>query len=424
MKSNIKLCINLVLLSCLAFFNSVVAQNPDTVKVLFIGNSFTSQNDLPALFSQLSQGAGKNVVVASHMPGGISVGDTVQGTSAHMNNPLVYSLIRSNQWDYLVLQDNQGRFCLGYGQFPASSLVIEGHLKIRDSLLFYNPCAKVIWYAGFGPKHGYPPYGNTGEALIDSIYRNYQFLLDTAGQIIAPIGPAFIRVISGYPSINLWGPDEVHPSLYGSFLVANVLYTTIFKNSPINSPYNPGISITEDTLLKNLAFQTTIDSLYHSGLIYFTPAIVRAGNTLSVSGYQNCNWYFNGSPYVTNNCTAFINQSGVYSAYVSDTNGCGYLTLEYPFLLSEISEYFNNAFNNLLLYPNPVINHSTININFSFTKSIEIDFYNCTGQLTLTRHLSPGQNKVNISGLNDGIYFVTFKSEKFFKSQRLIIKNN
>ena len=33
---------------------------------------------------------------------------------------------------YLVLQDNQGRFCLGYGQFPSSSLVIEGHLKIHS----------------------------------------------------------------------------------------------------------------------------------------------------------------------------------------------------------------------------------------------------------------------------------------------------
>ena len=66
----------------------------DTTKVLFIGNNFTSSNNLPNLFQQLAQGAGHNVVIASHMPGGISVGDVSQRTSAHMNNPYVYSLMK------------------------------------------------------------------------------------------------------------------------------------------------------------------------------------------------------------------------------------------------------------------------------------------------------------------------------------------
>ena len=118
-----------------------------------------------------------------------------------MNNPLVYDLIRSNDWDYLVLQDNQGRFVDNYGVFPASSLVIEGHIKIRDSLLYYHPCAKMIWFAGWGPKAGFPPYASTGSALIDKIYSNYRFLLDTAGQVIAPIGPAWNRIISNYPNV-------------------------------------------------------------------------------------------------------------------------------------------------------------------------------------------------------------------------------
>jgi hypothetical protein len=49
----------------------------------------------------------------------------------------------------------------------------------------------MIWFAGFGLKYGFPPYGNTGVALIDSIYYNYQYLNDTALPIIAPIGTAF-----------------------------------------------------------------------------------------------------------------------------------------------------------------------------------------------------------------------------------------
>lgn len=65
-----------------------------------------------------------------------------------MNNPVVYENIRSDKWDYVVLQDNQGRFVLDYAQFPSSSLVIQGHQQIRDSVLKNNPCAKMVWFEG------------------------------------------------------------------------------------------------------------------------------------------------------------------------------------------------------------------------------------------------------------------------------------
>jgi hypothetical protein len=413
-----------IIFCTILIFKISIAQSFDTTKVLFIGNSFTSQNNLPSIFQQLAQSANKKVVIASHMPGGISVGDISQGTSAHMNNPLVYSLIKSNDWDYLVLQDNQGRFCLGYGQFPASSLVIEGHLKILDSLLFYHPCAHVLWYAGFGPKYGYPPYGNTGAALIDSIYHNYQYLHEMAGQIIAPIGPAFLRIITGFQSINLWGPDDTHPSLYGSFLIANVLYTTIFKSSPITSSYNPGISLSEDSLLKNIAFQTTIDSLHNTGLLNITPNINQIGNTLSVNGYPNCNWFYNNMPYISNNCSIIINQSGVYSANVSDINGCNLNTLEQTYFLTEVSEISENDNNTIILYPNPAINQNNLNVKNRFNESIEISFYNILGEIVLTKVLNSNQNQVNILNLKNGIYLVTFKSENISRKQKLIIKNN
>jgi len=49
-----------------------------------------------------------------------------------MYNPQVYALIKSNDWDYLFLQDRQSRFTMSRGVFPGDSNIIEGHLKIRD----------------------------------------------------------------------------------------------------------------------------------------------------------------------------------------------------------------------------------------------------------------------------------------------------
>ncbi len=395
----------LVVISILIVMN---CKGQDTTKVLFIGNSFTSQNNLPALFSQIAQSTGDAVVVASHMPGGVSVGDISQGTSAHMNNPLVYSLIRSNNWDYLVLQDNQGRFCLNYGQFPSSSLVIEGHIKIRDSLLFYHPCAHIIWYAGFGPKNGYLPYASTGSALIDTIYQNYQFLRDTAGQIIAPIGPAFQKIISGYPSVNLWDTDDTHPSLNGSFLIANVIYTTIFKKSPILCSYNPGLASNVDSLLKNTAYQTTFDSLYNTGLLSSTPQISQTNNDLIVSGYQSCNWYFNDSPYASNNGTATITQPGSYYAITTDNNGCTFRTFEQSYILTGLEENSLDRNSNSIVYPNPAQEY----IHIKAPQDTEIQILNIEGQLLHEIKINTQETTISLRNFSKGIYIIKIKDEK------------
>lgn len=409
------------LIIIIVFVINTTCQAQDTTKVLFIGNSFTSHNNLPALFSQLTQGSGKNVVIASHMPGGVSVGDIAQGTSAHMNNPLVYSLIRSDDWDYLVLQDNQGRFCLGYGQFPSSSLVIEGHIKIRDSLLFYHPCAHMIWYTGFGFKDGYLPYASTGTALIDTIYNNYQFLRDTAGQIIAPIGPAFKRIISGFPSINLWDTDDTHPSLYGSYLTANVLYTTIYKSSPINSSFNPGISPTEDSLLKTIGYQTTIDSLKYTGLIDITPEINQVGNTLSVSGFQNCNWFFNGNPYLSNNCTINMNQSGNYYAIVTDINNCEFITLEQTYSIVNGLEY-SSVDKNFQISPNPANDFFYLNSDLLDNSNRLVEIFDVMGNLVKSGIIEQKQQRISVEDLSNGVYLLVIKSNNISEKLKLLIQ--
>ena len=139
----------------------------DTTHVLFIGNSFVYTHNVPQLLKDMAAADGETLVFTMHAPGGISVGDVSQGNQAHMNNPLVFDLIRQGNWDYVVVQDNQGRFVGTYGSFPAptTSKVIEGHVKILDSIKLHNPCARTLWFAGWAFKDGYPGLG-TGEDCI------------------------------------------------------------------------------------------------------------------------------------------------------------------------------------------------------------------------------------------------------------------
>ena len=409
--------INTILI--LIYFNSF-SQYTDTTKVLFIGNSFTYYNDMPGMFQQIAFGANKNVVIASHTPGGISVGDIAQGTSAHMNNPIVFDLIRSNDWDYVVLQDNQGRFVNNYGVFPNVSLVIAGHQKIRDSLLYYHPCAKMIWFAGWGPKTGLLPYASTAAGLIDKIYSNYIYLQDSLQHIIAPIGPAWERMLLLDSTVNLWDADEVHPSVYGSAIGANIIYSTIFKSSALSSTFTPaGISSTLDSIIKQIAFETVVDSLYKSGLSNYTPIIQQVGDSLFINGYTNCNWYLNDS-FITTANYIIVHVSGNYTATTTDVNNCNYLTFANSLNILQIP---NENFKTLVkLYPNPISSKLTIESSLEI-KQIEI--YSIYGQTNRIYEFNNNNNNtIDLSDLENGVYFVKMilASNKFLIKKIIVEK--
>jgi hypothetical protein len=411
----LRLCFILIL----AIQPSLSGFSQDTTKVLFIGNSFMSFNDLPTLFSQLAEGSGEHVVVASHVPGGASVGDTIQGTFAHMYNPEVYALIKSNDWDYLFLQDRQSRFAMSRGIFPGDSKVIEGHIKIRDSLLFYHPCSHLIWFAGFGTKNGYPPYSTTGVGLIDSIYQNYRCLIDTAGQVIAPIGPAYLRIIANFPAIDLWGPDEEHPSMKGSMLIASVLYTTVFKSSPVVSSFNPGIPVEEDSILNMTGYQTTIDSLSFTGLAGITPPVIQDGDSLYVFGYQDCNWFFNGSPFPSDNCGAFMTQPGYYYAVVTDAHGCTFRTREQYYSVFTGTDELPDEAGAFFVFPDPVFTKLKVISEVPLKK---LSFYNASGVMMQELMDPSNQTELDVSGWSKGLYLIIGVREDGTRYQKKVFK--
>lgn len=404
-----------------AFILALSSKAQDTIKVLFIGNSYTYVENMPDLFRHIADSAGYKVKTQMFAPGGVSVGDISQGTQAHMNNPLVYENIRSDKWDYVVLQDNQGRFVLDYGQFPSSSLVIQGHLQIRDSVLKNNPCAKMIWFAGWGVKNGYPPYGNTGIEMINRIAANYQFLNDTAHQIIAPIGGAWKKIILTNPSFDLFSADEMHPSLEGAFLTANVIYSTIFKDNPSFSSANGGLPPATVSLLKQAGWQTVIDSLQNSNLQSITPDLLWQNNQLTAGNYQHYYWYKDMQWQQSISGNIFnINQNAHYYLMAENSNGCLLKSFSQHLLLLNTDDIANEHAVNF--YPNPTKDFITLNINVSGKSNAELKIYNLYGDLLKSEMIEKNQQQINIKDLKNGMYLVVIKSDIVAKSIKLIIQ--
>jgi len=132
----------ILLLFTVFSINNLSAQ--DTLRVLFLGNSYTSYNNLPQLVQSLSSSAGKTLIIDSNMPGGMTV-------SGHVNDATTIAKISQGNWDYVVIQEQSQIPSIDYyrynDMYPAMT-------SLKSLIEPYNPCAKIITYMTWGRRLG------------------------------------------------------------------------------------------------------------------------------------------------------------------------------------------------------------------------------------------------------------------------------
>ena len=101
---------------CLTLFLTLVlfAASAQVTKVLFIGNSYTDVNNLPSLVQNVALANGDTLIVDAYVPGGY----TFQGHSTDAN---CIAKIYSQQWDFVILQEQSQRPSFSPGQGAPSS---------------------------------------------------------------------------------------------------------------------------------------------------------------------------------------------------------------------------------------------------------------------------------------------------------------
>ncbi len=395
----------------------------DTTRIFFIGNSFTYVNDAPALIKGLADAAGEGMYYEQHTPGGVSVGDISQDTLAHWRNPSIFNTLNMGNWDYVVLQDNQGRFIMGYGTFPSTSVskVIEGHIKIQDSMHYYNPCSHMVLFAGWGPKSGYPPYASTGAGLINNIYANYSFLNDSMHEVISPIGIAWERAMQLLPGTDLWGPDSTHPSLEGSYLTAAVIFSTIFRVNPGPLSFTGGLDSTVASNLRNIAWQTVVDSMSATRLFALNIPLSDSNGTLIAGGglYHDYQWYKNDSliPGATNYFT-LADSGNCYYITALDSNGCLYRSM--PFCSFQTTGIpAERALFKAVIYPNPA--HDYLHISIPEDQA-RLTIKDMAGRTVLEKELKEQNTRIDIANLNRGLYILAIYTSAIISREKILIQ--
>ncbi|HBS87163.1 MAG: hypothetical protein A2W91_03010 [Bacteroidetes bacterium GWF2_38_335] len=416
----------------LLFITFGAAKSQDTTKILFLGNSFTYYNNMPDIVKGLADSAGINTEITMYAPGGMYVYTTTSMTG-HDSSATTESYIISENWDFIVVQDNQGGYVWSEGYI--NPMITNANVVLFNKIKNNNQCTRVIYFAGWAMEGGLPSeYWNSGGLNLTSdntadcikrIYRQFLYVNNTFfNEIVTPIGLAWITCLNEQPAINLFSGDGVHPSLSGSYLTASTIFTTIFKTDPTNLAFDYGLDAVTAQYLRTTGYNTVItDTVFTAcNLDDFTPVTVfnpyEISTTETYSSYQ---WVLNNVsiPGATDD-HLLIETAGNYNLIVTDTAGCKHRSFD-MYCEPEFSDIQFPAEAEFELFPNPANDYVIVRVPPG--ESTIISLYNSNGMLCM-RTKTVENYRLNLSGYSPGIYFVGINNtsmnllKKFFVEKK------
>ena len=201
------------------------------VKALFIGNSFTARNDVPALIAQLAAARGKHLEHQLISAGGASL-------RMHWNKGEAQKAILRTRYDYVVLQEQ-------------STLPVKNAKRMHENVRLFHSAieasgAKTALYLTWARRHA----SETQQAITDA----YVAIGEELGATVVPAGVAWKAFLAAHDRPVLHDRDGSHPTTAGSYLAACVFLGVLFGESPVGIASElAGVTPAEVALLQRAA---------------------------------------------------------------------------------------------------------------------------------------------------------------------------
>jgi hypothetical protein len=176
--------------------------------VLFIGNSLTYVNDLPATVAGLAGSGEVTIHVASVAGPNLALIDHVEGRSNALD------VIGEGGWNYVVLQQGPSALPLSRDTLILATRLLAARIQAvgaRSALL-------MVW-----PE-------SSRFAVFEDVRESYLAAAADVAGLFLPAGEAWRTAWSSDPQLQLYGPDGYHPSELGTYLAALVVYEGITGN--------------------------------------------------------------------------------------------------------------------------------------------------------------------------------------------------
>jgi hypothetical protein len=181
--------------------------------ILFIGNSLTTTNDLPAMVAFLArESGGRPLVTRTVAEGGFSLED-------HWNRGVARRVIAESGWSVVVLQQ-------GPSALPESQANLREYAQKFDA---------EIRHAGARPAL-YMVWPEAEREAVSTMVASYTRAAEAVNGLLYPAGEAWRAAWRSDSRVALYGPDGFHPSPSGTYLAALVIYQQISGRSVVGLP--------------------------------------------------------------------------------------------------------------------------------------------------------------------------------------------
>lgn len=182
-------------------------------RVLMIGNSLTSANDLAGMVEALADAAGLSWEVEALTLGGASLED-------HWARTTTRDRIRSGRWDAVVLQQ-------GPSSLPESRVHLRQWAATFDAEIRAAGARSALYQVW--------PESNRID-FFDRVRDSYALAaVDVEGRFL-PAGEAWRAAWRVDPTAPLYGIDGFHPTEAGSYAAALAIFAGLSDRSPIGLP--------------------------------------------------------------------------------------------------------------------------------------------------------------------------------------------
>ena len=212
---------NTILLFVLSL--SITTIHCEAKKILFIGNSYTSQ--CSRTITDLFINENPEWKLTFHTKGG-------KDLAYHLADPATEKLIRSQKWDFVILQEQSQKSGLGGKSSQGFHNAIASFSKIIQNN-GSTPCLYLTWGRKAGDKKNpkiYPDYQSMQEKISAAYFKAGK---NNQARIL-PVGLAYSKIKQQDQTLfkSLYKKDGSHPSEIGAYVVSSVFWGGLTGKDP------------------------------------------------------------------------------------------------------------------------------------------------------------------------------------------------
>ncbi|UOQ55466.1 DUF4886 domain-containing protein [Hymenobacter cellulosivorans] len=222
-------------------YNPVFNYNPETITIERVGKQKTGAwGGIPAIFKKFADQAGLAYEV--HF-------QCINGESLKLHYDSARHTLQQPRWNTVVLQEHS-MYPLPARRSGRPDTFRDYSTRIEQAVHQANPAARLYFYQTWAradqtylPGKAYS--GLPLDSMTQDLHRGYYGAAQANGRFagVAPAGDAWLRAMqagvamrnSYQPEagkLNLWGEDHYHPSRWGAYLNACVLFGEITGYDP------------------------------------------------------------------------------------------------------------------------------------------------------------------------------------------------